>query len=318
MNALIRHCLTIFFFIAPQILYASSLNHYEIISGVYQNKISKKEARKEYKKLRKESYLLRFLNCPIELIEKQYNGLESVKAGLLYLEAFVLNNYESAMRFQDIEQDCQTELSYYKSRSRSNVIKSRAISEDEIAQWLLSSQTMQSQESSALIHFISSMLNQDTLCYSNRTALDLAYGIGGSIGNTSVECFTPFGRHFILSGPTIGFGLGAMNALSLPNTSLLPSAPNWSLKLYEQRYQNHILHETHLSVPFAFLGGANVDIKSNKSTPMIYKHELKPLIGSGIMLEHTHNFLRQRNRRPIYFALSKVLNLEALCARFYE
>jgi hypothetical protein len=242
----------------------------------------------------------------------QYNGIESVLIGTKILQRYFDNNSMSMSQFQGLMTECENTLQAYERNARHSLIQSRTITPDESqALALLITQDM-SPHQMALVGLVMNTINQDTVCYVQRTAVEIALGLGGSLGTISAECFTPMGRHFLLSGPSIGYGLGIMTAVTVPNTPLLPSAPNWQFKLYEQSATSPFFHEKHRSIQSGLLLGTAHEYKSSPLSPMRYRQDIKALVGWGGMIEKTHNFTYYTPLNSLFFSLHKVVDLNWL------
>ena len=184
---------------------AFGLNHMEIMMGVYTQGTPKKDARIAYKSLRKASKALSFLDCPMKLIDMQYNGIESVLIGAQILSSYVENSAMSMSQFEGLMSGCENTLGAYQRDVKAKKVRSRAVSDQEIMGLMGQFNKSMTPAQMAIAGLVMNSVNQDTVCYVQRNAIEIALGIGGSIGNTVAECFTPMGRHFILSGPSLSW-----------------------------------------------------------------------------------------------------------------
>lgn len=315
MKLLLKFSFLIILFTNSNLL-AFGLNHFQILAGVHKGNMSYKESLIAYKNLQYASAALDFLDCPFELIDKQYNGIESVIQGGKYLAAYFTN--PKTTPFQEIMLECKKELNRYHAGVDAGTIKSRAVSDGEIQAFMaeLSNKNISASEQ-MLAGLVTNLVNLDTLCYSKNINAKLALGIGGSVGVSRVECFTPTGRHFILRGPSLGFGFGFMSALKLANSSLLPSAPSWSFKLYEKNYEQRWSHESNKNASLGFVIGASTDVKTPFS-PMRYNYDIQPLVGGGFMSENMQSFYVKRSSFPLYYGLNQVINLKDFVAGLHH
>lgn len=295
-------------------LNAFSLNHVEYMSSAYTQNISKKDVLRVYKELRNQSKGLSFLDCPINLIEQQYNGIESVLVGTKFLNIYFSHNNLSIKEYKNLIIECENTLRKYQEDTRQKVVQPREVTQDEIQTFI---NTMTSDKASNQLgvgSLVLNSINQSTVCYARRTAFEASYFIGGSMGSTAAECFTPMGRHFLFIGPSIGYGVGFMGAVVLPNPRVLPTVPNWSFKLYEQK-STRFFHEHHNRVQAGLGVGATSEFKNSKSSPKKFKKEANALAGWGAMAEHTHNLLFYVPLRSLYFSLSKAVDLNYLTGK---
>ena len=170
MNYLLRLSLILLALGASNAVGAFSLNHVENLSGVYTANTSKKEAFKTFKQIRTTSRGLSFLNCPIKLIEMQYNGIESVLVGTEILNSYFDNNNMNMGLFQKIMSDCENTLNAYEEGVRQKTVVSRFITDEEFL--VLAGQISNSSTPNqiAITSLVMNTINQD-----------LAFGVSSGV-----------------------------------------------------------------------------------------------------------------------------------------
>lgn len=281
---------------------ASSLTYYKQMTLT-----NGEEAESQHYKIKEMSKKLSFLNCPIEMIERQWGGVQSVSLGMYYMEQFLNESRQLVPNYYPIGEACLHDLYIYRKNNAKGIIRSRAIVGNEYEQFLASA-TAQNQ---ILTGLVSQVLNKETICYSQRASLSLGYFLTANFGMHHFECYTPLGRRFIMRGPSIGYGIGAIAAATLPNIDQINS-PSFTMLLHEQ--QEHKIYRNKKYVTKAALGiGAAIEqdfarMHREKTDGQYFLFDIRPSVGAGISNEVSHSFSWKKNKAPFYLALSQLLS----------
>lgn len=287
--------------------HSSSLTFFKQMSG-----LKSKEAITAYRDLYAKSKQLRFLDCPIEMIERQWGGAQSVNLGISYLQEYIEEANEQQPNYASITKRCQHDLRIYRHKSKKEEIVSRAIKGRELANFVSQASSMKNR---ALMNGIIDTLNKPTLCYTQRIATSVGYVLVGSAGIYQIECFTPLGRHFTLAGPSFGVGIGAIAAYSMPNADAL-NALTYQILLY-QKPEKRVNHLSHYVSEIAVGPGVSVETDlartlRDRRDGRLYLYDLRPAVGAGIAVENIHSFLFRKKQSPLYMKLDSMVDLEAM------
>lgn len=286
--------------VLAQSSFASTLLYFQEIS-----KTSGAEALKKHNYILETSNNLRFLDCPIELIERQWDGLESVIVGINYLQEFIKESGFVKPDYQAIYQRCLSSSYEFHNRERLGSAKGRYITYNE--KRMLARKI----SNSALINLIYNKLNQDTLCYTKHQAIHLGAFIAGSIGRYQIECFTPLGRRFKLKGLSFGMGLGVGAAISLPSIKPFKDKLAYRLKLFFHP-DKAFWYDTHMATTYAIGPGIIIEDQpySVEKGSIIGPKGTKPSVGASICVEDLYNIMRQKFQSPFYMSLVEAKLLE--------
>jgi hypothetical protein len=247
------------------------------------------------------SIVLRILNCPITLIERQWGGLFSVKEGIYYLKEYLNISQTHEPDFEKINKSCMATLERYEQQKPSDLFLARALTVEEIeAIKNLSAPDI-------LLKLVLEHVNQDTLCYANRMSFILAAGLGISIGKYSMECYTPLGRRFRLKGPSLGFVTGMGSAVSLPNRSSMSPTLSYRFSLFE-RSDEDIWNIKNKSKIFASVLGFSAQHDkhknmSSKKEGMLFDYDFKATMGGGVFFDKSYQLMSKKDLVPLYIKL---------------
>lgn len=268
---------------------------------------SEQDAKLSYKHIKKMSAHSAYLDCPIELIERQWRGSESVLTGSDFLRRFINESKNETPNYMPLYQECLRVLLDYRRMDRDGMLRARAIvgSEREELFAQLGSQC-QSQEDQILMDVVADSINQETWCQTQRLAVQAGYIAGVGIGGYKMECVTPLGRRFKLRGPSIGIALGVGATLSLPNMDS-KNPISYSIALYKQA-------ESRLWTMTNFIGtgatGAGWAVEQDVarryrgySDSAKYLYDLRPAVGLGIFAEKALHLMSKDDQSPLYIKL---------------
>lgn len=298
---------------ALYVLLASSSSHSSTYTYLKQETLlHDREAKALHREIREQSRALRFLDCPLEMIERQWRGIESVNVGISYLEKFITESQQCKPNYAPIIDDCQNDLRLYKDLSRNNKIISRAIVGVERENFR---NNISSSQNLALMNAIDEALNKPTLCYTQRFSWTGGYILTGSTGFSRMECYTPLGRRFIKRGPSIGVGIGVAALYSWPNLDSR-NKPTYQILLY-QSPEKKVKHVSNIIGEIALLGGANIEQDyartfREEQDGLTYVFDIKPTIGLGVSETNNHTFYYQKELSPFYLPLRNVLDLKSM------
>lgn len=282
---------------------ASTFGYLQELSG-----LSKLEAHEKHQRIKEKSQELSFLDCPIELIERQWQGPESVKIGIQYFQEYLLAYSNKSDQYQTISDRCSKTLLEYKINDIDGIVKGRAISyqeKEELKSELLKQSPLVDKN---FIEILVSYLNESTVCQSNRIALGASTMIGGSIGICHMQCFTPLGRRFKLLGPSIGLGLGAGAYVSLPNLKS-KNRLSYHFQLYK-RSEGQWWYSSNSSTTLAV--GPGIAVESDlphwvsdgeREKGMLHDHDLRAAGGINFSIEDIYNYMREKKLSSFYYHL---------------
>lgn len=305
--------ITAFFaFFISSAVQASSLTYFRQMSG-----LEVKEALVAHRELYLKSKALRFLDCPLEMIERQWGGVQSVTLGISYLEQYLNEAKACEPNYASITKRCQQDLRLYRRKDKNEEIVSRKIEGEEMTNFVTRASSMQNE---GLANAVISSLNQPTRCYTQRIATSLGYLLVGSAGYYQMECFTPLGRHFALGGPSFGVGIGAIAAYSMPNIDALNTL-SYQMLLY-QRPEKKTDHHTHYVTEIAAGVGCSIEhdfgrILREGQDAQSFLCDFRPAIGAGMATENIHSFLHRKRLNPLYMKLDNILDLGAMVRAQY-
>lgn len=248
-----------------------------------------------------------FLDCPIELIERQWRGSESVLRGADLMQRMLAESHSPNPNYKPLMKECMDTLESYRQMDRDGKIRARAIVGNEKAE-LFNQLSSTSQEGQRLMEIIADSINQETLCQTNRLVFQAGYILGLSSGAYKMNCVTPLGRRFKLRGPVLGVSFGVGASLSLPNIESR-NPVTFSIALYK-RSESRLWRMTNLvsTATTGFGLSAEHDMVRcyrgyNDSAKYIY--DIKPAVGAGIFIEKTANLMGRSHQSPLYIKLVK-------------
>ena len=285
--------------------------------------LSGKDAQEEFKRIRVASKKIAFLDCPLEMIERQWNGSQSVLDGARFLSRFIDESEKSLPFYGDIARECKKKLNWYRNEDQKARIQAREISDLELAS-LKQDLALFTSNTGLFSAFVQSV-NQPTLCQTKRVATKLAFGVGGSVGYYQIKCITPWGRRFILSGPSVGFGMGVIASVLLPSSNDLYQAQAYKLLLYkekEKKWRQSDAYSGDIAVGMGITweGDESKQYTIKENTDDIINqiefNEVLPSVGLGAMYENFYNFTQRKDIAPIYGNLSRVIDIQALTRTF--
>lgn len=290
----------IYFFVTALIFSQTSLAD----SLVYFETLTHKrgpEAKVIHEEILRASQKLQILECPITLIERQWGGLSSVKDGIYYLQEYINISENENPDFESINTSCNLTLERYQRFELSGFSRARALLTSDLEE------IKNIRASSRLINLILESVNQDTLCYANRTSIMLAAGIGMSAGKYKMECYTPLGRRFRLRGPSVGIVGGIGGAISLPDRKSRNHAFAYRFSLF-LRSEEELWKIKNNSKSFASIFGMNAQHdthknKGSKKESMFYEYDLKAAVGGGIFADKTYQLMSKKDLSPLFIRL---------------
>jgi hypothetical protein len=282
---------------------SSSLTYFKAITG-----FKGKQAKEYHKQLRAHSKKLSFLDCPIEMIERQWGGANSVNLGMRYLEQFLAESQKAESSYADIINECSRDLELYKNQDRMGKIRSRAIVGAELESFMASTNI----QNQALFNHVANAINQETRCYAQRLGASIGYLGTGTIGIHQLECYTPLGRRILFRGPALGMGVGYIANIWLPNIDSLNPAIH-SMLLYQQE-EKKVYHLSKGVFELALGGGMVIEHDMSryfrqKTDGQNRVLDLKGAIGAGITVENVHSFMFRKDLSPLYIWLSDMNDL---------
>jgi uncharacterized protein YfeS len=264
------------------------------------------EALALHREVKQKSKKLQLLDCPLALIERQWQGLESVLIGTQYLREFIAESNKHQPNYQSIYFDCLNTLEEYQSRDRQGLVKARDLGMSEIEELKLKFNQQSAIEEQRLLKLVLSGLNAETLCYSQRVSVNAAFFLGLSAGTSYMECYTPLGRRFMLLGPSIGVGAGISTSMILPNSGYHNQLAH-SFLLF-RRSERDLWTMRSTSTSMSSILGINVQRDPSKcSIPTqrsrIYKHDLRATIGFGCYHGREYQVMARSTLSPLYIKL---------------
>jgi hypothetical protein len=262
------------------IAHNSTLNYVQEITA-----LNLLEAKKLKKHIENYSERLNFLNCPLKLIEHQYNGPESVYKGLDFLEHFLYESAQIDPDYDVINDRCLDTLDRLKQS------QSRALSENEIN----TIKKYKYPADKALKSLISNALNAQTQCYVSSLSLAASFFVGSSLGAFKMECFSPLGRRFQIRGPSLGIGGGYGASLMVPNSDRLHTTLTYSFSLFNNK-KNPWYDSSKSSRYIYFIGPA--EEYSN-----IYDHDYRIAVGLNIVKEWRHHLFFKKQKKSFFLKL---------------
>lgn len=274
-----------------------------------------KEAKIGHSELYRMSSKLRFLNCPLEMIERQWGGTESVNLGLYYLNRLVAESKKDSPNINEIYRDCKSDLNIYRTKSSNNTIRSRKIENEELAQISQGPEQLADQN---LNNLILSSINQPTRCYMQRAAGMAGYLVTMSAGVAEFECYTPLGRRFLMRGPSWGIGVGVIAAYTLPNFDQLNKA-TYKMLLYKQKEQKRVnmtkfINHSVLGPGVAFEHDFARAFRQ-RTDGQTFLYDARADVGLGIASEMVNFVLVKKDITPLYLELSKAIDLKNMAER---
>jgi len=283
---------------------ASSYSYFEEITGMSGN-----EAKKEHQCIIDWSNEWSFLDCPIELIERQWQGPESVKIGIDYFLQILKESLKDKPIYKTISEKCLETLNNYRKKDLHGLVAGRALLEYERESLWQELPEQASLKEKDLIGLVVAHINEPTQCQINRVALNMAAMIGGGIGLYQMDCFTPLGRRFKLRGPSIGLGLGLGGSVVLPKRKA-KNRLAYNYKLYQLAESSWWkMHYNSLNLSLV----VGVSIESDRphwaskelNGEMLYNKYSRPALGLHASIEDIYNYMRLKKQEPFYLKLSK-------------
>lgn len=268
-------------------------------------KLTGSEAENEYQHIIDVSTQWDILECPIELIERQWQGPESVRIGTQFFLQIIKESSNAKPDYKYINDECLKILTSYRERDIIGTVDSRVISNIEILDIISAFSMYNSLKEKALIKIIVDNLNSKTLCQMSRVSVNLSFMIGGGIGSMQMNCFTPFGRRFKLSGPSIALGLGFGASVVLPK-SHKKNQSTYKFKLYKSSL-NSMKYTHHTSKLISIIAGLAHEsdrphwASEDRSGEMIHKNNWNPVIGVHFAIDDVYNYLKYKKQSPLYF-----------------
>lgn len=268
------------------------------------SKMSGAEAIDNHLRIEEISNKLSFLDCPIELIERQWDKIASVTAGIEYFQQFMRESEKAAPDYKSIEVACLETLTAYRNNDKRGFSHAGGISRAQSDELYRRFSKLGAAKEDALINELISKLNQDTLCYTEHVALHAAVFLGFSVGRYQMECFTPLGRRFKLKGPSIGSGMGVGAGLSLPKGGVSKNSLAFRFKLYKLREQSR-WYVSHSSTTYALGAGVAIEAQHypRDKDSMIHGEDNNPSVGMSVYVEDLYNFMRKKHQSPFYMSL---------------
>jgi len=298
--------LALMFLIVSKPGLCSSLKYFKQMTGLEGD-----QAKTLHKELKEQSKTLSFLDCPIEMIERQWGGIHSVNLGLNYLQQYINESNNAVPNYDKITGECEKDLNIYRQKDKDGQIRSRAIVGDELNNFMATANA----QNQNLFMLVSTKLNQETRCYTQRADYSLGYLVVGNFGMHYLDCYTPLGRRFSLHGPAIGAGIGTIIASTVPNIDKY-NALSHSIMLYQQK-EKDVYHIKKTISKGAFFAGASVEHDKaryflKRESGQSFFLDVRFSLGIGAAFMKVHSFTTRDDDNPLYIELGNVLNLQQM------
>jgi hypothetical protein len=276
---------------------ATTLNYLQEVLN-----IPNSEAHEINKVILDKSKKLDFLKCPIELIEHQYNGADSVYNGINFLEQFLKESTQVDTDYESIHDNCLDRRDFYRLAEKQKKISRRELGTQELLDLFNYLPNIHPKISNIILDSV----NQETKCYTKRTSVSGAFLLSMSIGFYEMECYTPLGRRFELTGPSFGIGAGFGTSISLPNSENFFNPLAYSFLLYE-RSPKDSWFMTNMSSSLVYGIGVALEqdnkLLISKRQHMIYNNDFRPAIGYNLNAELIAQIMFKKHLKPFFAKL---------------